>query len=126
MQNIIVTLASNVQTDEDGNFLVEDDGVPVLKDEEDVGILVRTHTIQVNQIDNNSNPPVLVTGVVFKSEVLWNLRRCPSPAMEDPINLVWLTLDAVGEENDEEEEEEIDDNDGEEQEMEAQSSQAGH
>jgi len=111
MQNIIVAHIDNVEKDEQGNFVLEEDGVPQLINEDDVGILVKTHTIQVSQLDSSQNPPVLVTGVVFKSEVLWNLHRCPAPAMEDPAALVWLTIDDEGEEDEADEDDDVEHDD---------------
>ncbi len=127
MQNIIVSHVDNVEKDEEGNFLLDDDGVPALKDDNDVGMLIRTHTIQVSQLDNTQLPPVLVTGVVFKSEVLWNMHRCPAPAMVDPQSLVWLTIDDDRDEDDAEEEEEIEHDDDTDHDQEGESRQvSGH
>lgn len=96
----IVTPISNVQTDEDGNFLTDEQGSLMLKNEEDIGILTKTHITQVNQVENN----MIVSGISSLSEVYWNLRRTPSPALVSPNDLAWVTLDAstnVADEDDE-------------------------
>lgn len=101
MNNIVVTLKSNVQVDDLGEMLQDEDGIPLLHDESDVGILTKTHVIQVNQLSEDKT--MLITGVVPQSEVFWNLRRNPAPALHAPGDLVWLTI--PGDENDEDENE---------------------
>lgn len=105
MSNIVVTKSANVQRDEAGEILYDDDGDVLLHDEDDVGILVKTHVIQVNQLVDN----LIQTGVIPKAEIYWNLHRQPAPALVDPMDLVWLSVDD-GAVDDEEEVEGDDDN----------------
>lgn len=88
--NTVVTRIDNIQRDEDGNFLFDDDGVPKLNNEEDVGILIKTHVVQVNQVIDG----VIQSGLSPLSEVLWNERRNPAPDLVAPADLVWLTIDS--------------------------------
>lgn len=107
--NIVVTLKSNVSVSEiDGNFELDEDGDLVLLNDEDVGILTKTHLIQVSQIDQVTN--TLQTGVVPQSEVYWNMRRSPAPALHAPTDLVWLSIPGDDEPDDEYQEQEADDN----------------
>lgn len=122
MKSVIVTLITNVMQletpkvlDENGNptlchdnFAFDVDGMPLLVDEEDVGMIMNTQAVPVNFLDQATN--TLQTSVAFRAEVLWNKRRCPAPAIEDPNNLVFLSID----DPDTEEDFESDDDDTEE------------
>jgi hypothetical protein len=107
MQGVVVTLKSNVELDEEGKVIINDQGEMDLINEDDVGILTKTHCIQVSQIDPNTN--AIVTGVIFRSEIYWDERRNPSPAMVDPEDLVWISFSDRTEEQVEEDQEENDD-----------------
>ncbi len=98
----------------EANFELDDDDIPVLVDPDDVGMLVKTHTIQVSH--PNPSTGVLEIGVVIKVEVIWNKRRNPCPAFEAPEDLVFLTIDdsdvdTDSDESEFEEEEGLDDQD---------------
>ena len=102
---IVVALKSNVEHDEEGQMLYDEEGSPALKDEEDVGILVKTHPLQAvheGQI-----------GVIFRAEVFWNIRRNPSPALVDPNELVWLSVDENPNDDEVDEENQDEENNGE-------------
>lgn len=90
MQSIMVTLKENIQRDEKGYFAKDENDAPILIDENDIGILVKTHSLQVTQIDQESG--LLQTGVVFQCEVYWEQRRTPAPDMVAPTDLVWLMI----------------------------------
>lgn len=107
MPSIVVSLKSNVEQDEDQNLIFDEDGAPTLIDEDDIGVLVKTHSIQVSQI--NPNTGLLETGIIFRAEVFWNLRRNPAPDMVDPGDLVWTSITTH---DDEVDEEDADDTDG--------------
>lgn len=118
MFKIIVTKITNVMQLEDAkeldsegvpllvpaNFALDEDDIPKLVDEDDVGALLKTHSIQVSQI--NSQTKVLETGVVFRAEVVWNKHRNPCPDMVDPNDLVFLSIDDGTEDEYEEESDE--------------------
>lgn len=90
MREIIVTLVSNIELDEEGQFKFDENDEVILKNEDDVGALIKTHPFQVSQIDPETS--LLVTGVVFQCEVLWDLHRTPAPALVLPADLYWLSL----------------------------------
>ncbi|MCE5317776.1 MAG: hypothetical protein LLG04_10545, partial [Parachlamydia sp.] len=75
----------------------------VLKNEEDVGILVKIHVTQVQQMENG----VLYSGISKLAEVYWNLRRSPAPALVSPNDIAWVSfdVDAASEETEDEIEE---------------------
>ena len=107
MSKLIVTRKSNIETDEDGNIVFDDDGIPSILDEEAVGMLLKSHVIQVTQVNQEHNR--LETGVIFRSEVAWENQRCPAVSLEDPSELVWLSLDAEAAADHEEAEDETGD-----------------
>jgi hypothetical protein len=90
MNSAVVTYKNNVQCDEDGRLVLDENEEPILNDYSIIGIMLKTHCIQVSQINPESN--MLETGVIFKVEVLWEHKRSPSPALEDPADLAWLTF----------------------------------
>ncbi len=104
MKSIYVTPASNVQRDSEGNILFEefeeneDDEnsetpipAPLLIDDTNLGILRQTHCIQAMQL--NPETQLLETGVIFRSEVVWENRRIPAVSMEDPQTLCWISFE---------------------------------
>lgn len=110
---IVVTPKNNVEFDHDGNIIYDENGIPALKDPQDLGLFVKTHTIQVNQLDPQSN--TLQTGIIFRSEIFWDKRRTPSPAFENPDEIIWLTFnDDDLEDEDEEFDSDEDESDSEE------------
>lgn len=101
--NVIVTHIDNIEKDEEGNFLLDEDGVPKMINEEDVGILLKTHVVQVtNMVDG-----MLQVGHSPLCEVLWNEKRSPAPDLVAPTDLAWLTVG--NDEEDDSDEEEVDD-----------------
>ena len=99
----IVTMNTNVETNEEGQFIYDENGNIVLKNEEDVGILVKIHVTQVQQMENG----VLYSGISTLAEVYWNLRRSPAPALVSPNDIAWVSfdVDAASEETEDEIEE---------------------
>jgi hypothetical protein len=121
MKSVVVTLISNVILKEDNlildeqgqavlcreNFAVDEEGAPYLVDEDDVGMLLKTHAVQVSQLNQQTN--VLEVAALFRAEVVWNKRRSPCPAFEDPSSLVFISIDedeGFGEDGDEDEDDE--------------------
>lgn len=100
MHNIVVTLKSNVQKDEEGNFLEDEDGELLLIDENDVGIIAKSHVMPFTQQVGNE----IQTGLLTRAEVYWNLVRCPAPAMIAPEDLVWISIEGADNEDDPDEE----------------------
>lgn len=96
---IVVTRLENIQQDEDGKFLTDEDGGLLLHDEEDVGVLAKTHVVPVTQAIDGA----IHTGVSSLCEVYWNKHRTPAPALVAPTEIAWLT---VGEDEGEEVEDE--------------------
>lgn len=94
---IIVTTKTNVECDADGNVILDVNGQPKLRDEEHLGVYLRSHAIQVNQVDTATN--TLQTGVIFRCEILWDKMRTPAPALEDPSDLVWLSYSTADEDD---------------------------
>ena len=106
---IIVTRKSNVEQDEHGYFILNDDGDPKVIDQKLLGIYTKTHCLQVNQINPSTN--TLETGFIFRAEIFWNDVRSPAPSMEDPNDLVWLT---IGDDDDADDDTDQDEEDSEE------------
>ena len=59
-------------------------------DEDIIGIIVRTHALTVNQIDQATGQ--LITGVVMRAEVYWENQRTPAFMLEDPADLFWMSF----------------------------------
>ena len=106
MPKIIVTRAENVVTDSEGQWVVDETGNVVLKDPEATGTLVKTHALQAQVF--NPETQALVCGCTFRAEVYWDHIRNPAPAMVDPAELAWIQF-AAGEEDEvyEDDEEEV-------------------
>ena len=102
---IIVTLLSNIQVDAEGKFLFDEEGGLLLHDEEDVGVLMKTHVVPLTQVIEG----VVNTGISSLAEVYWNKVRSPAPALVSPNDIAWLT---VGDENEMDEEENDENDDG--------------
>lgn len=98
MENVVVTHKSNVELDENGDFVFDNDGNIVLIDENAIGLLLKTHGVPVT-VEGN-------IGLISRSEVLWEHKRSPAPCLELPEDLVWLSY---GEEEDDEPDEEYED-----------------
>lgn len=102
MDGIVVTKKSNVEVDEDGKFIINDLGELQLIDFDDVGVLIKTHIIPMNQLDENGH---IQQGFLPRCEVYWDKVRSPAPSLEVPEDLVWLALGT-------EEDEDFDPDDG--------------
>ena len=100
MKSVIVTLKSNVEQDEEGNIVLDEEGNFSLLDEKAIGIMLKTHAIQVTQVNPETQEAVI--GLLCRSEVLWEHIRSPAPAFVDPSELLWLTLNDEAEEESEE------------------------
>lgn len=101
MSNIIVTLKNNVECDEDGIVLLNDEGMPKLLDPEDIGILTRSHPIMT--VKYNQETGEIDSGYTTRAEVYWDKRRNPTPAFQRPTDLVWLEFMGTEEEEDDQE-----------------------
>lgn len=110
---VTVTYKNNVQHNAEGEMLFHNDGSVALIDETVIGVMLKTHLVQVTQL--NEDKSLIQTGIVPKCEVLWEHKRCPSPALENPDDLVWLSFGS--EEEDDGEGELDDDTDYDEQEV---------
>lgn len=97
MSGIVVTLKTNIQVDEQGNFQFDEDENIVLIDEDDVGMLVKTHVFPISQLQNDG---ALMSGYISRAEVYWDKRRCPSPELVDPNDLVWISFAEQGDDTD--------------------------
>lgn len=106
MSGVVVTLKSNIATDEEGKFLFDEDENIILTDEDDVGMLVKTHVFPLSQVDPGGN---LMTGYVSRSEIYWDKRRNPSPDLVDPNDLVWISFAEANEEEGQEDTDDYDD-----------------
>ena len=82
MSFVTVTRKENVQT-------ITEDGEIVLNNEAEIGHLRKLHSSVVQGVDDNNQPQL---GFLVRAEVYWEHKRTPSPALEDPNELVWLTL----------------------------------
>lgn len=96
MSFITVTKTTNVKE-------ITEDGEINLIDESDIGYIKKIHSSVVTIADDQGNPTL---GFIMRAEVYWENRRSPSPFLEDPNELTWLSL---GNESDEEEEEDYSD-----------------
>ncbi len=88
MSNIIVTLKSNVELNSEGEIILNPEGIPTLLNPDDIGILVRNHTIMT--VKFNAESGELDSGYQTRAEVYWDLFRNPSPSMHAPKDLVWM------------------------------------
>lgn len=100
--NILVTKKSNVTFFEEDNTSTENFS---LVNDKDVGFLRKVHTLQTVLQDENG---VTHHGFVTRCEVYWELHRSPALSMEDPLDLVWLSMDSIEETDDSEIEDEAD------------------
>lgn len=89
MNGVEVTLKSNVEFDEEGGIIYNDAGDIQLKDENDVGVITKTHVVPMSQVDAAGN---ILAGFISRCEIYWDLRRSPAPDMVDPSDLVWLSM----------------------------------
>lgn len=105
MNDVVCTLKSNMELDENGEFQFDDEGELLLKDNDDVGVIAKTHVIPLSQVDKDGN---IMAGFISRVEVYWDKRRNPSPDMLDPSDLVWLSI--VGDDDDAPETDEPDEN----------------
>jgi len=109
--SIKVTLLSNVQLDLDGNPANDKNGNFILIDDEDIGLLKKTHTILTISLTEKpaafaASTQEFDSGYTTRCEVYWDKRRNPSPAMIKPSELFWLeVMDDQLEEYDEDEDE---------------------
>jgi|GEM_PF-5623527 len=102
MDGILVTLKSNVKTDYEGKFVIDENEELVLIEPDSIGILLKTHVLPINQIDSEGK---LQSGIVARAEVYWNGKRSPAPSLEVPEDIVWLSGTTLGGEESEEEDE---------------------
>jgi hypothetical protein len=96
---VIVTLLENVVLDEDERFVYKEDGALELKSDENVGILLKTHVVPIQKLEDG----VLITGLSPMAEVLWNEIRTPAPALVSPNELVWVSISEESDDYDQEE-----------------------
>lgn len=116
---IKVTLLSNVEFDLDNNPRIDEKGNFVLIDDEDIGLLKKTHTILTISLTEKpaafaASTQEFDSGYTTRCEVYWDKRRNPSPAMIKPSELFWLEVmdDQLEEyEEDEDDQDEHDDSD---------------
>lgn len=102
MTSFVVTLKSNIVLDDEGDFQLDEDENFVLKDNDDVGILIKTHVIPMSQLTKDG---AVMSGYVSRAEVYWDKRHNPAPDMVDPSDLVWLYVAEEADEEDDEGEE---------------------
>lgn len=109
MKSIIVTPATNVERNEDNEILFDEDDMPVLIDEEQLGMIINTHCINISQF--NAEKQQLETGVIFRHEVVWEHKRIPATEFVAPDDLAWVSIEE--EESDEDKKGKDDDDDAE-------------
>jgi len=85
---VVVTMIDNVVLDEEGRFVYTDDGGIELKNPENVGILLKTHVVSVQQTEDG----ILKSGLSPLAEVIWNEIRTPAPCLVSPNDLVWVSI----------------------------------
>lgn len=91
MKNMIVTPASNLEIDDEGNVIFDEDDLPALKDEDLLGMVLRTHAVNIVQF--NPNTQQSEAGCVFRLEVVWEHKRVPAVEFVDPADLAWISLE---------------------------------
>ena len=85
----IVTHIENVNFDDDGKAIYNENGEIQLKNADDIGILIKTHVVPHQQIENGT----IITGLSTLSEVIWEEKRTPAPALVSPNDLFWLSIE---------------------------------
>jgi hypothetical protein len=90
MSRVIVTLTSNIERDEEGKPVLDDDGDAVLIDENIMGMLTKTHVIPFSTVNQEKN--TVETGITQLSEVFWEHEHTPSPALVSPTDLYWISF----------------------------------
>ena len=102
---VFVTHRNNVDFDENGQLILDENGEVIFKDETFVGHIIDHKTDLTTVIDPDSGQPTFA--MISRALVAWENSRTPAYHIEDPANLVWLTLgEDMTEENDEEQEDE--------------------
>jgi len=106
---VIVTRKDNVVMTEEGEVYINEDGEIELKNPETVGRADKTHVLALQQF--NSQEQRLETGFITKTEVFWEDQRTPAPSLEDPAELIWLSIMSDADSNSQEESDEHDEHD---------------
>lgn len=119
MHNIVVTLKTNLDLNDEGEIQYDAEGEILLINDNDVGIIAKTHVIPLSQVDEKGN---ILAGFISRCEVYWDERRSPAPDMVEPTDLVWLSI--VGDE-DEPDSDELDSEDEAEEIQDAEFEEAG-
>ena len=109
MRGVVVTLKTNVVTDEAGNFVFDEEDNIRLHDENDVGMLVKTHVFPMSQLTPEGQ---LMSGYISRAEIYWDNRRNPSPDLVDPADLVWISFAEQETEEDDDQEDSDQDEEG--------------
>lgn len=78
-----------------------------LIDPDDIGILAKTHVLMT--MTYNPDSQSFESGITTRSEVYWDKRHCPAPAICKPIDLVWLEMPSTdnGRDDDDDDNDEI-------------------
>jgi len=112
MKTMVVTPISNWQQDENGKYEFDEEGIPLLIDEDHLGMVLNTHVLPISSIDPETKG--LKTELLHRLEVAWNNDRCPALALENPNDLVFMSLpDEEDESSDQDDSEYEDETEGE-------------
>lgn len=103
--NIVVTRKSNIDYNAEGNL--------VLRDPDQIGYLRKTHVIPMAVPHPETGD--VQHGVIARAEVYWEEERSPAFTLEDPQELVWVSMDGIDEDDNDDEDDDDEDEEYEEE-----------